>query len=308
MGSTRVSGHLPVPHHSRLHHEFIHGLQSLGSQSVKGAVEGTALRHRPGRGNPGTAQGVSVRDPFAQFTIVQSLTRIRIRERKTCTESIHRDRWRDFSDHVSDRPVPPQSSLRGGRENWRWPAAGARARFLVASTLHPRHRSVASRPGALIPPLSSNLVPRLLQSLEISRSGLVQQFLQSTPVVQPAPNFGHQFLRHIKGKPAPLLAAVEDIAGVLFPGKTRRAIGRTQGLRRRLREPSRAGQSPADCCCHQCWTSEGTRIWFAFGCHDVCIIKHIYMSREKYKFARNSSRKIADQPAFMRGFEFRARN
>jgi hypothetical protein len=35
---------------------------------------------------------------------------------------------------------------------------------------------------------------------------------------------------------------------------------------------------------------------------------HTYMSRKKYKDARNFVRKIACQPDFMRGFEFRARN
>jgi len=49
---------------------------------------------------------------------------------------------------------------------------------------------------------------------------MVQQFLQSPAIVQTAAYLGHEFLRNIKGKPAPLHATVEDIAGVLFPRKT----------------------------------------------------------------------------------------
>jgi hypothetical protein len=64
----------------------------------------------------------------------------------------------------------------------------------------------------------------LLQSLEIARAGLVQQFLQGTTVIQTATYFRHQLLGNVKTNAAPLEATVENIAGVLFPGKTGTAV------------------------------------------------------------------------------------
>ena len=47
-----------------LHHQFIDGLQRLGSQPVKGAVEGIVLRHRLAVEIRELAQRVPVGDSF----------------------------------------------------------------------------------------------------------------------------------------------------------------------------------------------------------------------------------------------------
>jgi hypothetical protein len=60
--------------------------------------------------------------------------------------------------------------------------------------------------------------------LEISRGGLIQQFLQSTPVVQPTLDLGNQFLGHVQGKAASFLTTIKDITGMLLSRKTGRAI------------------------------------------------------------------------------------
>jgi hypothetical protein len=69
------------------------------------------------------------------------------------------------------------------------------------------------------------LVPLSLQSLDVTRRGLVEQLLQSAPVLQAAKYFRHEFLRHIDGEPTFLQPAIEDITGVLFTGGTRGAVG-----------------------------------------------------------------------------------
>jgi hypothetical protein len=48
----------------------------------------------------------------------------------------------------------------------------------------------------------------------------MQQFLQGATVVQTAAYFGHQGLGNVKGEAAPWEATVQDVAEVLFPGKT----------------------------------------------------------------------------------------
>jgi hypothetical protein len=52
----------------------------------------------------------------------------------------------------------------------------------------------------------------------------MQEFLQGTTVVQTAADFGHQGLGNVKGEAAPREATIEDIAEVLFPGKTGGAV------------------------------------------------------------------------------------
>ncbi len=107
----------------------------------------------------------------------------------------------------------------------------------------------------------------------------MQQFLQGTTVVQTAAYFGHKLFGNVKGKPAPLQATVEDVAGVLFPRKTGAAVfAHTQGLRRRLREPSAAGQRVSACSRNQ---ALDIRRGFAFRPHDVWMSHNIHTCQEK---------------------------
>ncbi len=59
--------------HSGLHHALIQGLQRLGCEPVKSAVEGIVLGHRLAAEMRELTQRVSVGDPLAQFPIVPVL-------------------------------------------------------------------------------------------------------------------------------------------------------------------------------------------------------------------------------------------
>jgi hypothetical protein len=114
--------------------------------------------------------------------------------------------------------------------------------------------------------------------LEIARGGLVQQFLQSTAVVQTAAYFGHEFLRNIKGKPAPWHATVEDIAGVLFPRKTGTTVlahtgaaTQAEGAEQRRPEAGRLLLEPV--------LDIGRRL--GFRSHDACMSQNTHTGQEK---------------------------
>ncbi len=69
----------------------------------------------------------------------------------------------------------------------------------------------------------------------------MQQFLQGTTVVQTAAYFGHKLFGNVKGKPAPLQATVEDVAGVLFPRKTGAAVFAHTGAASQAQGAERGG-------------------------------------------------------------------
>src|ERR1700692_4212015 len=83
---------------------------------------------------------------------------------------------------------------------------------------------------------------RSLQRLDISRCRLVQQILQSAPVVQAALNLRHKLFRHVDGNATLVRATVEHITLMLFARLARRAIladapATTQAQRTQKRRP-----------------------------------------------------------------------
>ena len=56
------------------------------------------------------------------------------------------------------------------------------------------------------------------------RSRLVQQILQSPPIVQAALNLRHKLFRYVDGDATPIRATVQDITLMLFARLARRAI------------------------------------------------------------------------------------
>jgi hypothetical protein len=82
------------------------------------------------------------------------------------------------------------------------------------------------RPGHLsaLLLLLGSLVPLSFQSLNVARCSLVEQFLQSAPMIQAAAYFRYQFFGNINGKPSPLQASVQDVTGMLFTGQTSGAV------------------------------------------------------------------------------------
>src|SRR5262252_3228070 len=95
--------------------------------------------------------------------------------------------------------------------------------------------------------------PLALQSLHVSRCGLVQQFLKGAPVVQTAPNFRHQFFWNVNRKAASLATTVQHVTRVLFtrsaslailpyaraPTQAQRAENGWPSARRPIRQPAR---------------------------------------------------------------------
>src|SRR6516225_7581062 len=105
-----------------------------------------------------------------------------------------RERW--FQDYSLPQQLPiGETELRIGRS---------------------RHGSIAR--------LFRRHLPLALQSLHVSRCGLVQQFLKGAPVVQTAPNFRHQFFWNVNRKPASLATTVQHVTRVLFARSARLAI------------------------------------------------------------------------------------
>src|SRR6202051_4408108 len=83
---------------------------------------------------------------------------------------------------------------------------------------------------------------RSLQRLDISRCRLVQQILQSAPVVQAALNLRHKLFRHVDGNTTPVRATVQDITLMLIARPTCRpmladATATTQAQRTKNRRP-----------------------------------------------------------------------
>src|SRR4029077_7277367 len=81
---------------------------------------------------------------------------------------------------------------------------------------YPGHRSI------LVALRSSGA--RSLQRLDISRRRLVQQILQSPPVVQAALNLRHKLFRHVDRNTTPVRATVQDKTSMLLARQARPAI------------------------------------------------------------------------------------
>src|SRR4030095_15637215 len=82
-----------------------------------------------------------------------------------------------------------------------------------------------------------SLVPLPLQSFDISRCGLIQLFLQNTPVVQTAAYLRHQFFGNVNGETSSLQATVQDVTGML---SSRQASGAALANTRTAAQAERA--------------------------------------------------------------------
>jgi hypothetical protein len=66
--------------------------------------------------------------------------------------------------------------------------------------------------------------PLALQSLDIARGRLIQQLLKSTPILQAAAYFRHEFLWNVNRKTTPFHTSVQDVAPMLFARQTSLAV------------------------------------------------------------------------------------
>jgi hypothetical protein len=86
--------------------------------------------------------------------------------------------------------------------------------------------------------------PLMLEGFGISKSGLMQQLLKNTAVVEAKPYLWDQFLWDVNRKAAPFGADVKDMTGVLFARAAGCAVFAHAGTSPQAQRPQRGGPQP----------------------------------------------------------------
>jgi hypothetical protein len=81
----------------------------------------------------------------------------------------------------------------------------------------------------------------MLESFGISNSGLIQQFLKNTAVVEAKPYLWDQLLWDVNRKATPFDADVKDMTGVLFARAAGCAVFAHAGTSSQAQRPQRCG-------------------------------------------------------------------
>lgn len=84
----------------------------------------------------------------------------------------------------------------------------------------------------------------MLEGFGISKSGLMQQILKNTAVLQAKAYLWDQFLWDVNGKAAPFDADVKDMTGVLFARAAGCAVFAHAGTSPKAQRPQRGGPQP----------------------------------------------------------------
>src|SRR5215469_6855027 len=139
-----------------------------------------------------------------------------------------------------------------------------RFQFLVAEHGGPASSAAALRQRAL------------LERIDVTHTGLVDQLLQQAPVPDGRTDFGHQFLWNVNGEPATLMPAVKRVAAVALPGL---ASWTVLPDARALAQRKRA-------CCHRPQLLNGTEKptseITSLAVRGMCVSRHTYTTRCKY--------------------------
>ena len=295
--------------HRCLHHQFIDGTQRLRRQSVKGAVERIMLWHRLAVEIRKLAQRVSIRDPFAQFTIRPVL-------------DPHQDQGTQNLLRCQSATTSPGIF----QASFQIVPYGLNHLFVVVQKIADALQQRFQRDALLqqLPIGETDLrlrSPGRLQSSVFFEAWSLSSFRLGDFATQPdtavparparcptSAELGEPIPRGRTGKAASLLAAIEDITGMLLPGKTRKAIRADAGTAAKTERAEGGGPQVGGLLLQPALdVGKGFgfrfRIWstYLYVCYNTYI-------RVKGKYKRNSTREIAGQPVFMRGFEFRARN
>src|SRR5271165_3984251 len=210
----------------RLHHQLIDCLERLGRQSIEAAVERIVSRDRLTMEVRELAQRIPIRNPLAQFALVPVLdahehqrAQNLLRRQTAATRLGSLQTPRQIASDLLDDVLLVVEKIRDGLQQ-RLKTKTLTHQLPISKTdlspCDPRHRSAlaALRRRAALP----------LQCLDISRRGLVQQILQSMPVVQTALHLGHKLFRHVNGNATPLRATVQHITLMLLARLTSRAV------------------------------------------------------------------------------------
>lgn len=86
--------------------------------------------------------------------------------------------------------------------------------------------------------------PLMLERFGISKSGLMQQFLNNTAVVEAKTYLWDQFFWDVNRKAAPFDADVKDMTGVLFARAAGCAVFAHAGTSPQAQRPQRGGPQP----------------------------------------------------------------
>ena len=83
--------------------------------------------------------------------------------------------------------------------------------------------------------------PLMLKGFGITKSGLIQQLLKNTTVVEAAPYLRDKLVWDVNGKAAPFDADVKDMTGVLFARAAGCAVFAHAGTSPQAQRPERGG-------------------------------------------------------------------
>ena len=235
------------------------------SESVKGAVERIMLWHRLALEICKLAQSVSVRDrPL--------LDPHRTRERRTC---------------CGVNPLRPVPGLFKPRSR------SCRTASIIASWSSRKSQMLCSSGSSEMPCCSNSQSAKLICGFAVlgtfsppffskpgpSPASKLGDFARQPDTAVPAEharyptlNLGNQFLGNVQGKAASLLAAIEDITGMLLPGKTREAIRTDAGPAAKTeRAEGRGPQVGRPLLQPALDVGKGFRFRFGFCCRTVCL-------------------------------------
>jgi hypothetical protein len=86
--------------------------------------------------------------------------------------------------------------------------------------------------------------PMMLEGFGISNSGLIQQFLKNTTIVEAAPYWRDKWVWDVNGKAAPFDADVKDMTGVLPARAAGFAVFAHAGTSPQAQRPQNSGPQP----------------------------------------------------------------
>jgi hypothetical protein len=120
--------------------------------------------------------------------------------------------------------------------------------------------------------------PLMLEGFGVSNSGLIQQLLKNTAVVEAKLYLWDQFFWDVNCKAAPLEADVKDMTGVLFPRAAGCAVFAHTGTTPQAQRPQRGGPQPGGLFLEPLLDIGGI---FSFTRHVLCVPQGIHTCQVK---------------------------
>jgi hypothetical protein len=120
--------------------------------------------------------------------------------------------------------------------------------------------------------------PLMLEGFGVSNSGLIQQLLKNTAVVEAKLYLWDQLLWDVNCKATPLKADVKDMTGVLFPRTAGCAVFAHAGTTPQAQRPQKSGPQPSGLFLEPLLDIGGS---FSFARHVLCVPQGIHACQEK---------------------------